>query len=76
MSAVWIYRAQAGLFWIRPQPDAPGRFWLGIDDTVLGSYHAPQAAADDVYTQSTGCPAWDSLPSVTEPSDLSEWETE
>lgn len=65
------YRSDVGTFWIGP--DGSGRFRLGIDDERLGSYHSPKAAADDVYSQSTGCSEWDSLLATSEPSDLSEW---
>jgi hypothetical protein len=71
---VYYYRSRVGTFWIRPQSSNPGRVQLGVGDEILGSYHSPQAAADDVYTQHTGFDAWDSLPSVTEPTDLSEWQ--
>jgi len=64
------------MFWIAPQPDGSGRYWLGIDDKVLGSYHSPIAAADDVYCQATGWYKWDSLEPITSPTDLSEWTKE
>ncbi len=69
----YTYRTRVGTFCIRPQPNSPGRWWLCIGDDALGSYHSPEAAADDVYTQSTGHFEWDSLPPVEDPTDLSEW---
>jgi hypothetical protein len=69
---MWIYRSKIGTFKIIP--NRKGRFDLWFDEDVLGSYHSPQMAADDVYTQSTGCFEWDSLDPVMEPADLSEWE--
>jgi hypothetical protein len=71
---VYYYRSSVGTFWIRPEPGSPSQVQLGVGDEVLGCYHSPEAAADDVYTQHTGYYAWDSLPSVTDPTDLSEWQ--
>jgi len=69
---VFIFRNPAGLFSIRPQQ---GRWGLWIGDELLGSYHRPEAAADDVYTQHTGWDAWDDKePDGSEPTDLSEWQ--
>ena len=65
------YHSKVGTFWIGP--DGERRFWLGIDEEKLGSYHSARAAADDVYTQSSGHAEWDSLPTVMEPCDLTEW---
>jgi hypothetical protein len=68
------YKSLVGTFWICPEPNNPSRYLLGIDDTALGSYHSSEAAADDVYTQSTGWSDWDMLDPVVEPTDLSKWE--
>ncbi len=69
---MWFYKTEVGTFNIRKQFDGCWGLWL--DDGMLGSYLSPEAAADDVYTQSTGCYEWDSLQSVTEPMDLLDWE--
>ncbi len=69
---MWLYKTFTGTFYIRKQPDK--RWGLWVDDELLGSYHSPGAAADDVYTQRTGYHAWDSLSPVSKPCDLSEWE--
>jgi hypothetical protein len=69
---MWRYQTPVGTFWIRPR----GRvFVLGIGDEDLGSYHSPQAAADDVFTRVTGYDPWDSSDVLDgeEPTDLSEW---
>jgi hypothetical protein len=46
--------------------------WCG--DEVLGSYHRPEAAADDVSHGVTGYLDLDRLLESRAPSDLSEWE--
>lgn len=66
-------KTKAGVFWIAPQPGSPGRFWLGIGDVPLGSYHTPEAAADDVHCQSTGWNEWDMLGLVSFPTELADW---
>jgi hypothetical protein len=68
----YIYRSRVGVFYI--MPDGEGRWWLGVDGERLGSFHSPQAAADDMSGQHTGYHPWDSLPKISEPTDLSEWE--
>ena len=74
MTNIYHYKTRVGVFWIKPQPQSPGRFWLGIDDTALGSYVSPMLAADDMYMHATGWDDWDSLDgSVGGPTDLSEW---
>jgi hypothetical protein len=73
VATVFHYVSPVGVLWIKPQPGTD-RVALGIDEEPLGSYHTPQAAADDVYTQHTGSHAWDSLTNVRLPRDLSEWE--
>ena len=71
---LYHYKTRVGTFWIAPQPNVPGRFWLGVDDEALGSYHSAEAAADDVYSQSTGYYEWDAIEEpVTSPCDLSDW---
>lgn len=70
---MWLYQTKVGMFWIRFSPQGGGRYLLGIDDSVLGVYHSPEAASDDVYMRRTGWPPWDSLSSSQKPSDLTEW---
>lgn len=66
-------KTKIGTFIIRPEHNHPGRWRLWIDDYLLGEYPSPEAAADDVYKQSTGFKKWDSLSLVSEPTDLSKW---
>lgn len=68
-------RTAVGIFWIRPQPGYPDRVWLGIDEVgPLGSYHSPEAAADDFAGGHTGWHEWDSIAHTSlGPRDLSEW---
>jgi hypothetical protein len=56
-------------------PNNNGKFSLKIGDEVYGFYSSAVAAADDVFTFSTGCTEWDELYStIVPPTDLSEWE--
>jgi hypothetical protein len=51
---------------------------LGVEDEVYGFYLDTIAAADDVYSQVTGCSEWDTLDisniSDNVPRDISQWE--
>lgn len=67
----FYYHSRVGQMEIVP---ANGRWVLCISGTAYGSYHSPEAAADDVYTQTTGHDRWDMGPMPLEPSDISEWE--
>lgn len=68
------YYTRIGTFFIKPSKDDPKIFQLFIDNILLGGYSFPEMAADDVYMQATGYNEWDSLESVGNPHDLSEWE--
>lgn len=68
---MWWYKTEVGIFKIIKNKF--GYYDLWIDDEILGSYHSPWSAADDVYLQSTGHYEWDDLDPVTDPTDLSEW---
>lgn len=69
---VFVFRSPFGLFIIKPHNNRWG-LWCG--DDLLGSYHRPEAAADDVYMQATGHYDWDGKKTDgTEPMDLSDWE--
>jgi hypothetical protein len=74
MPEEYWFRSAVGVFWIRPQPGHEGRYWLGIDDERLGSYHSPRSAADEVYMRHTGWHAWDRLRDADAPRDIGEWE--
>ncbi len=69
---IYQYRSPVGRFLIKLQTN--GRWGLWFKDDLLGSYHSAMAAADDVYTQTTGDYDWDSLGGVDIPTDISEWE--
>jgi len=54
------------------------KYALNICGTVYGHYPSAEAAADDVFTFSTGCFEWDSLCddidlSCSIPDNISEW---
>jgi len=69
---MWVYRSPVGTFWIRQNQS--GHFTLGIGDEALGNYSSAIAAADDVFTKSTGHYDWDRLQSPDGPTDIHEWE--
>jgi hypothetical protein len=70
--ALFYYKTPVGTFWIRAQPGAPGRYWLGCEDDALGSYATPAQAADDMATGHSGHVAWDRNPRNA-PYGLAEW---
>ena len=71
---MWICETEKGVFWIRYVPrQGRGVFALGIEGQELGWYPSPEAAADDVYIQETGFPAWDSAAEALKPADISDW---
>lgn len=70
---MYYFRGPIGLFKIKPYN---GRYQLWFNGDIVGVYNSAVAAADDVYTHTTGCYEWDDLDGrVTPPSDLSEWTT-
>lgn len=69
---MWFYKSKVGTFKIIPGSN--GRYLLYIGDENLGSYHSPDAAADDVYMCATGHYPWDKQLTVTSPTDLGEWQ--
>jgi len=73
---MYYYESQIGIFWIKPQPGCPGRWWLGFDDEALGSYASPALAAGDVYSHCTGHYEWDMLDAqlLDVPESILEWE--
>lgn len=56
---MWIYKSQIGVMKIFQNQNR--RYSLEINGTVYGSYHTPNAAAQDVYTHTTDCLQWDVL---------------
>lgn len=70
---MWYYKSPIGLMKIFLNRE--GRYSLQISETVYGLYDSPVAAADDVYTFSTGCGEWDLLVGTVEPpTDVYEWD--
>lgn len=70
---MYIYNSPIGTFTIRA---LNGRFALLFDHDALGFYESPIAAADDVYTHTTGLDEWDSLDCQIDnvPTDIFEWQ--
>lgn len=70
---MWIYKSPIGQLTIKQLSN--GRYGLFYSDELYGSWDSPQAAADEVYTHTTGCDKWDFLDGQIEdtPPDLSEW---
>lgn len=70
---MWIYDSPIGRFIIKYLPN--GKFGLIYNNELYGIWQSPQAAADEVYTHTTGCNEWDFLDGQIDdlPTDLSEW---
>lgn len=73
---VWKYSSPIGDFFIKRMPD--GSYCTEFDGTILDCCNNPQALADNVYVQSTGCLKWDRLDTtwVHVPRSLDDWEVE
>lgn len=71
---MWLYKSPIGNIYIKRLRD--GRYGIVFDGEVWESCPTPQAAADDVFTQSTGCSDWDlhDTAGCIVPTNLSEWE--
>ena len=69
---IYQYRSPIGCFLIKQKTNGYWDLWL--KDELLGSYKSATAAADDVYTQTTGDYNWDSLNDTNIPTDIHEWE--
>lgn len=72
----WSYKSPIGMLYI--VLNANNRYYIVINEQYYGSYHSAVAAADDVFTFSTGCDEWDehafdSLYQDHVPSDITEW---
>ncbi len=67
------YRTRAGT--VNLVPEAGGRYKVVFGDEDLGSYHSPEAAADDVSGGHTFSPSdGTDLGELEIPGDLGEWE--
>lgn len=67
---MWYIESEIGT--IRIVPISNNKFSLLYDDDNYGGFNSPEAAADDVYSQTTGCDEIDCYDGEF-PSDLSEW---
>lgn len=68
---MWVYRSPIGPIYILK---SGGRFVISYNGDYYGGYQSVVAAADDVYTFSTGCSEWDLLCGTVEPpTDIHEW---
>lgn len=71
---MWSYNSPIGTLYIKRLSD--GRYGLVYDGTVWESCDTPQAEADNILMQCTGCSDWDMFDTsnIDVPNDLSEWE--
>lgn len=70
---MWLYKSPIGNIYIKRLSD--GRYGMIYNGTVWESCDTPQAEADNVYMQVTGCTEWDMYDTANEivPTDLSMW---
>lgn len=71
---MWKYDSPIGTLYIKPLDD--GRYGLLYSGIIWESCVTPQAEADNVLMQCTGCSEWDmfDISCTNVPHDLSEWE--
>jgi len=74
----WLYFVETllGHVWIAPDPNGNGRFWLGLGDEGLGSYHKPWQATDDAAHGHSGDARLDQFVGARPrlvPADAKEW---
>lgn len=72
---MWHYKSEIGDIYIKKLRD--GRYGMEYVGIIWDACNTPQAVADNVYMQMTGCDKWDShepTPFGCIPPDLSEWE--
>ncbi|MDZ4088761.1 MAG: hypothetical protein U1E69_18375 [Tabrizicola sp.] len=71
---VYAYHHTTHLGTISLIPESQGRYKVMISDENMGSYHSPQAAADDVANDHLGTTPWNvDLSTLGIPEDLGEW---
>lgn len=72
---VYSLRSSAGTFWIRPERNKSWGLYIGGEGIVelLGYYDSAFAAADSVYTQTTGWDGWDRSKRIGAPPTLLLW---
>lgn len=71
---MWLYKSPIGPIYIVQLYN--GRYGMKYNGTVWESCDTPQAQADNVYCQCTGCADWDLFNAYGHfvPSSLDEWE--
>ena len=71
---MWKYRSPIGTIYIVYLPELR-RYGTVYDGTVRETCDKPEANADNVYMQCTGCYDWDSLDisRLSVPTGLSDW---
>lgn len=71
---MWVYKSPIGPIYIAQLSD--GRYGMIYNNTVWESSISPEAEADNVYMQVTGCSEWDLFNSAGYfvPQSLDEWE--
>ena len=71
---MWLYRSPIGKIYIKKLSD--GSYGMIYNGTVWEACDTPEAEADNVYMQATGCTAWDlyNINGIQVPQDLKEWE--
>jgi hypothetical protein len=66
--------SRIGVFFIRKQSEIPNHWDLFINGLFLGSYIAPELAADAVFQRKTNFNNWDKFkPDLNIPHNLSGW---
>ena len=70
---MWIYKSPIGDIIIERLTN--GRYGMIYDSSVWEASHSPEAEADNIYRQCTGCPDWDlyDTSNTDVPTDLSKW---
>ncbi len=69
---MWLFKTKFGTLRIEKLPNS--RYGLYLEDELLGSYHSAEAAAEIVYSCTTGHDGWDGGGPVVAPKDLTDWQ--
>lgn len=72
---MWKYDSPIGTLYIKRL--TTGLYALIYDGVIWETCNTPQAEADNVFCQCTGCADWDmyDVSNIYVPTDLSEWDT-
>jgi len=74
MQVEYHYPSPVGVLWIARDPHDHAQVWLGIDETPLGPYSSPEAAAEAVRAHRSGWHPLDELHHSHRPETLSAWQ--